>query len=139
MSVALTTTYENCYFRRSIGTFPFDKEGALVRHSDMAHELRIAKPAVGHNDRRRQRHAASAERRHASIQHGLHPVQFVAAWRPRAGGVRPPDGKVDGHHQFAIADHHDEQDAINPGEHPVFLPTPPGAHEAQLLAVLFEH
>ena len=49
------------------------------------------------------------------------------------------DGKVDRYYQFALADHHDEQDAINPREHPVFLPTPPGANKAQLLAILFEH
>ena len=32
-----------------------------------------------------------------------------------------------------------EEDTVNTGEHPVFLATPPGAHQAQLLAVLFEH
>ena len=34
--------------------------------------------------RRWQGHAASAECCHASIEHALHPVQFVTAWRPRA-------------------------------------------------------
>src|SRR5262245_23681472 len=65
--------------------------------------------------------------------------QFVAARRPRACGVRPPDGKVHGYHEFAIAEHHNQQDAINAGEYPVFLPAPPGAHQTQLRAILFEH
>jgi glycosyltransferase involved in cell wall biosynthesis len=46
-----------------------------------------------------QVHAAPAEGRYASIQHALYPVQFVAARRPRACGVGPTDGKVDGHHK----------------------------------------
>jgi hypothetical protein len=48
-------------------------------------------------------------------------VQFVAARRPRASGVRPPDGKVHGHHEFALADHHHQQDAINTGEYPAAI------------------
>src|SRR5262249_25591134 len=32
--------------REDIGTFPFYKEGALVRHSYVAHELRITKPTI---------------------------------------------------------------------------------------------
>jgi hypothetical protein len=105
----------------------------------MAHELRITKPTIGHDQRRRQRHAALAECRHASIQHALEPVQFVAARRPRAGGVRPTDGTVDGDDQLAIADDHHEQHTINTREHPVFLAAPPGANQAQLIAILFEH
>src|SRR5438128_6252406 len=35
-----------------IGTFPFDEEGTLVRHSHVAHELRIAKPTIGDDERR---------------------------------------------------------------------------------------
>src|SRR5262249_43228951 len=122
-----------------VGTLPFHEERAFVGRRDMAHELRIAEPTIRHDHRRWQRDTVSAERCHAVIEHALHPVQFVAARRPRAGGVRPPDGKVHGHHEFAIADHHHQEDAINPGEHPVFLPTPPGAHQTQLLAVLFEY
>ena len=66
-------------------------------------------------------------------------MQFVAARRPRACGVGPTDGKVDGHDQLALANDHDQEDPINTREHPVFLATPPGAHQAQLLAILFEH
>src|SRR5262245_45592838 len=122
-----------------IATLPFHEKCALVPRGHVAHELRIAEPAIGHDHRLGQLDATSVECRHAAIQHALYPVQFVAAWPSRTFGVRPPDGKVDGHHQFAISDHHDEQDAINTGEHAVFLPTPPGAQQAQLLAVLFEH
>jgi hypothetical protein len=44
--------------------------------------------------------------------------------------VRPPDSKVHGDHEFALANDHHEEDAINAGEHPVFLAAPPGAHQA---------
>ena len=47
--------------------------------------------------------------------------------------------KSTGTTSLPIADDHDQQDPINTGEHPVFLATPPGAHQAQLLAILFEH
>src|SRR5262249_25924630 len=73
-----------------IGTLPFYQESALVGAGQMAHELRIAKPAIGYDYWRGQCHTASAECCHAPIQHALHPVQFVAARRPRAGGVGTP-------------------------------------------------
>src|SRR5437773_7380830 len=44
-----------------IRTLPFHKEGALVRRGDMAHEFRIAEPAIRDDHRRRQVHAAAAE------------------------------------------------------------------------------
>src|SRR5262245_4919219 len=46
-----------------VGTLPFHQEGALVGRRDMAHELRIAEPTIGHDQRRWQCHATSAERR----------------------------------------------------------------------------
>src|SRR4029453_17216293 len=58
-----------------VGTLPFHQEGTLVGRRDMAHELRIAKPAIGHDYRWGQRHTASAESRHASSQHALHPTE----------------------------------------------------------------
>jgi hypothetical protein len=96
----------------------------------MAHQLRIAKPTIGHDYRRRQVHTTSAESRHAPIKHCLEPAQLIPARSPRAGGLRPPDGKVHGHHQLALANDDHQEDAINPGAYPVFLPTPPGAHQA---------
>jgi hypothetical protein len=99
------------------------------KYEDVLRERNISEKVV-RDQRRRQMHAALAEGRHASIQHALYPVQFVAARRPRAGGVRPPDGKVHGHHQFAIANDDHQEDPINTGEHPVFLATPPGTHQA---------
>src|SRR5437870_49725 len=113
--------------REDIRAFPFHEEGTLVCRGHVAHELRIAEPTIRDNQRRRQLHAASAESRHASIEHDLHPVQFVAARRPRTCGVWPTDGKVDGDDQLALADHHDKQHTVNTREHPVFLATPPGA------------
>src|SRR5262249_2478034 len=114
------------------------EECTLVGRRDMAHELRIAEPTIRHDHRWGQRDTASAESCHASIEHALHPVQFVAARRPRTGGVRPTDGKVHGHHELALTDDDDEQHPINTREHPMFLAAPPGTHEAQLRAILFE-
>jgi len=65
-----------------------------------------------------------------TAHHALHPVQFVAARRPRTCGIGPTDGKVDGDDQLALADHHDKQHTVNTREHPVFLAAPPGAHKA---------
>src|SRR5215831_10921524 len=52
-----------------IGAFPFHQEGAPVRGGHTAHELRIAKPTIGHDDRWRQVHTAPAQGRYAPIQH----------------------------------------------------------------------
>src|SRR5262245_11568549 len=71
-----------------------------MRHGHVAHELRIAKPTIRDEQQRSQRHTTSSECRHASIQHDLYPVQFVPTRCPRAGGIGPTDGKVDGHQQF---------------------------------------
>src|SRR5262245_19531681 len=111
-----------------IGTLPFHEECALVRRGYVAHELRITKPTVRDDYRRGQLYTPTTKGRYTSIQQALHPVQFVAARRPRTGGVRPPDGKVHGHHELAITDDDNEQHPINPREHPVFLTTPPGAY-----------
>src|SRR6266446_2628379 len=98
---------------------------------------KLSEPAIGDDHRRGQLDAALAECRHTSIEHALYPVQFVAARCSRAWRIWTPNGKVHGHHQLTLADNDDQQHPINTGEHPVFLPTPPGTHEAQLLAVLF--
>jgi hypothetical protein len=122
-----------------VGTLPFHEERALVGRRDMAHELRIAKPAIRHDHLRGQLYAASAEGCHASIQHDLHPVQFITARRPRPWRVGPPDGKVHGHHQLTIANDHNQENPVNTREYPMFLATPPGTHQAQLITVFFEH
>src|SRR5262245_4188396 len=59
---------------KDIATLPFHEERTLVRRGHMAHELRITKPTIRDDHRRGQCHATSADRRHASIQHALHPV-----------------------------------------------------------------
>ena len=125
--------------REDIGTFPFNQHSALVGRRHMAHELGIAKPTIGHDHRWGQCHAASAERCHASIQHALDPVQFVTARSTRAWRVGTTDRKVDGDDQLAFANDHDKQPTINAREYPVFLAAPPGAHQAQLVTILFEY
>src|SRR5215470_14949472 len=104
----------------------------------MAHKLRIAEPTIGHDHRRGQLDAASAECCHASIEHALHPTEFVTTRSARPLRIRATDGKIHGDHEFTLTNDDHQEDPINTGEHPMFLPTPPGAHEAQLLAVLFE-
>src|SRR5205814_3601810 len=112
-----------------IGTLPFHEEGALVRRGDVTHELRITKPTIRDNHRRGQLYTAPTKGCHASIQHALDPVQFVPTWPSRTWRGGTPDGKVHGHHEFALANDHDQEDPINTREHAVLLPTPPGAHE----------
>jgi len=90
-----------------IGTLPFHKERPLVSRRDMAHELRIAKPAIGHDHWRGQRNAAPAKSRQTPVEHALHPTELVTTRSARPLRIRATDGKVDGHHEFAIADHHD--------------------------------
>src|SRR5438105_13540896 len=63
-----------------------------MRRGHMAHKLRIAKPTIRDDDRREQHYAASAECCHASIEHVLHPAQFVTARSPRAWRVRTAAG-----------------------------------------------
>src|SRR5215468_12015685 len=122
-----------------IGTLPFHKECALMRGGHMAHELRIAEPTIRHDHRWGQFDAASAEGCHASIEHALHPTEFVTTRSARPLRIRATDGKIHGYHEFALTNDDHQEDPINTGEHPMFLPAPPGAHEAQLLAILFEH
>src|SRR5262252_7920170 len=83
--------------------------------------------------------AASAKRCQAPVQHALHPTEFVTTRSARTLRIRPTDSKVHGHHEFALANNDHEENPINAREHSVFLATPPGAHEAQLLAVLLEY
>ena len=110
-----------------------------MRRGHMAHELRITKPTIRDDHRRRQGRAMAAECSHASIQHDLDPAQLIAARSPRSSGVWPTDGKVHRHHEFAFANDDHQKDPINTREYPVFLAAPPGAHQPQLLAILFEH
>jgi hypothetical protein len=97
-----------------IRALPFNQECSCVDGGYMTHEFRITKPTIGDDHRRWQCHATSAERRHASIQHALEPVQFVPARPTRPRGIGPPDGKVHGHHQFPLAHDDHQEDAINP-------------------------
>src|SRR5262245_13811943 len=95
-----------------IGTLPFHEERPLVGRRHMAHELRIAEPTIRNDHRRWQGYAASVKSRHAPVYHDLHPAQFVTARRPRACGVGPTDGKVHGHHEFALSNDDHQEDPI---------------------------
>jgi hypothetical protein len=101
----------------------------------MPPELRSAAPPIGHASRRWPRHAAAAACCHASIQPALHPGQCDAARRPRAGGGGPPAGTVHGHPHLPSAHDAAQEAPSETGEPPVCLAAPPGADEAQLLAI----
>src|SRR5512132_2960051 len=81
-------------------------------------------------------------RRHKAatpVEHALHPAQFVSARRPRACRVGTTDGKVHGHHQFAIANDDHQEAPINARKHPFFLAAPPCTNQSQLRTILFEY
>src|ERR1044072_3480105 len=90
---------------------------------------------IGHYERCRQVEAVSTEGRQALIEHHLSPSQFGAATPPPPWGVGPAHGKVDGHHQLAITDDHQQQHAINTLHHALVLPTPPRADQLQLAPI----
>src|SRR5215471_5601055 len=105
----------------------------------MAHELRIAKPAIGHDQRRGQRDATPTKSRQTPVEHALHPTELVTTRHARPLRIRATDGKVHGHHAFALTNDDHQEDPINTREYSVFLAAPPGTHEAQLIAILLEY
>jgi hypothetical protein len=110
----------------AIGALPFHEERALVDGRHRGQELGSTQPAIRDDYRRWQCHAAAAACCNASIEPALHPAPFVTARRPRTWRGGPMDGKVDGHHQLALANDHDQQHPIKAREHPVRLATPQG-------------
>src|SRR4030095_2314835 len=122
-----------------IGTLPFHEECPLVGGGYMGHELGITEPAIRDDHKRWQCHTASVECCHASIEHALHPTELVTTRSARPLRIRATYGKIHGNDQLPIADDDNQEDPINPREHPVFLPAPPGAHDAQCTSILFEH
>src|SRR5262249_32922411 len=96
-----------------IGTLPFHKECALMRGGHMAHELRIAEPTIRHDHRWGQLDAASAEGCHASIEHALHPTEFVTTRSARPLRIRATDGKIHGDHEFALTNDDHQEEPIN--------------------------
>src|SRR5215468_11021739 len=73
-----------------------------------------------------------------TAHHALHPTELVTTRSARPLRIRATDGKIHGNDQFTLTNDDNQEDPINAREHPVFLATPPGAHQAQLFAVLFE-
>src|SRR5882724_911382 len=118
------------------GGFALDQEGTLMGVSHMGHQLRVTEPAIGHHQRGWQVEAASAQGRQALIKHDLRPAELGAATPPWSCGIGPTHGKVDGHHQLAVANDHQQQHAINAIHHALVRPTPPRADQLQL-ATLF--
>jgi hypothetical protein len=110
-------------------TLPCHKERALVRGGHLVHELGITQPAIRDDQRRGQCHAPSSHCCYASIEHVLHPPEFVTTRSARPLWIGSTDGKVHRDHQFALTTDYHEQDPINAGEYAVFLGTPPGAHQ----------
>src|SRR5262245_48894041 len=52
---------------KGVGTLPFHEERALMDRRDMAHEFRIAKPAIRYDHRRGQRHTALSKGCHTLV------------------------------------------------------------------------
>src|SRR5918994_2324844 len=73
-----------------------------------------------------------------TVQHDPQPGQLLVAGAPASHRIGAADRKVDRDHQLAVTDHHDQQQAIDAEADAMFLPTVPGADQAQLLARLLE-
>jgi len=101
----------------------------------MRHQLRGTKPTIGHHQRCREVEAAAAEGRQALIEHALSPTELGAATPPWPFGVGPTPRKVDGHHQLAVANDHQEEHAINAADHALVLTTPPLADALELTTI----
>jgi hypothetical protein len=123
---------------KGIGAFALHPQGALMRVGDMAHELGVAEPTIGHQHRLGQRHAAFGKGRQALIEHVLG-LELVLAFAPRPFGIGAADGKVNRDDQFAIANDHEPQDPINAKDGSLERATPPAAHEAEVAAVFSAH
>src|SRR5262245_44123845 len=73
------------------------------------------------------------------VEHDLSPAQFATAASPWPLGIRPTHSKVDGHHEFALANDDKQQHTINAMDHTLMLATVPRADEFQVLTVFAKH
>jgi hypothetical protein len=71
---------------------------------DIAHELGVAEPTVGHQHRFGQGDAAPRKGGQTLIAHLLSQIEFVLAVAPRPLGIGAANGEVNRNDEFAIAD-----------------------------------
>ena len=103
MSVDVSTIGQG----KGVTDFALDQERALMLMANVGHQLGVAKPTISHDDRRRQSEPALGTDVESPINHRASPLEFVPARRARPAVAGPPNGKVDRHHQLAVAnDHH---------------------------------
>jgi hypothetical protein len=62
-------------------------------------------------------------------------IELVLAFAPRPFGIGTSDGKVNRDDEFAIANNHKQQHAINAKDGALELATVPAAHESEVLAI----
>src|SRR2546430_7657368 len=124
---------------KGIGAFALHQQGPLMRFRDVAHELRVAEPTIGHDHRGGERYALFGKSRQAFIEHVLGQVELVVAAPPRAFGIGPTDGKVERDDALAIANDDQEEDTIEAGHSAFELPAVPRADEPELFTVFAEN
>ena len=105
----------------------------------MAHELGVTEPAIGYHHGWGQGDAAPRKGGQPFIDHLLGQMEFVLAFAPRAFGIGAADGKIHRDDEFAIANDHKQEHAINAKDRPLELATVPAAHESEVLAVFSKH
>ena len=98
----------------------------------------VSKLAGGDHQQRGQPQTPSLQRRPRAVQHDLQLGQFIATGMTRYDRIRATYHKVHRDRQFAIADHHDQQQTINSQQAPLLLPTPSPTHQTQLLTIFLE-
>src|SRR6266851_8822213 len=122
-----------------IGAFALHQQGALMRVGDVAHQLGVAEPTIGHDHRGGEVQSALGKSCQALIEHAVGQAELVLAASPGAFGIGATDGKVDRDDKFAIANDDQEEDPIDTGHGAFELATVPRADEPELFAVFSEN
>ncbi len=120
------------------GAFALHQQGALMRVGDVAHQLGVAEPTLGHDHRGGELKSALGKSCQALIEQALGQAELVLAASPGAFGIGATDGKVDRDDQCAIAKDDQEEHPIDTGHSAFELATVPGADEPALPAVFPE-
>ena len=124
---------------KGLGAFALHQQGPLRRFRDVAHELGVAEPPIGHDHWGGSRDASFGKSCQALIEHVLGQGELVVAAAPRACGIGTTDGKVERDDALAIANDDQEEDAIDAGHGAFALAAVPRADAPELLTVCAEN